>query len=85
VPDFLYYGFKLGHYPRLDNAGNKSSTMFDVDGLLTAVQNVFYDGSSGLRWTHVDPLGLSEAGDTKSVFDPMGNYVVWQHAPVGPL
>ena len=68
---------------RLDNAGNKSSTVFDVDGLLTAVQNVNSFGSS-VRWTHVDPMGLSEAGDTKSVFDPMGNYIVWQHAPVGP-
>ena len=68
---------------RVDNAGNKSSTVFDVDGLLTAVQNVNSFGSS-VRWTHVDPLGLSEAGDTKSVFDPTGNYIVWQHAPVGP-
>jgi len=68
---------------RLDNAGNKSSTVFDVDGLLAVVQNAGPSGSS-LRWTHIDPLGLSEAGDTKSVFDPMGNYIVWQHAPVGP-
>ena len=68
---------------RLDNAGNKSSTVFDVDGLLTAVQNVSSYGSS-VRWTHIDPLGLSEAGDTKAVFDPMGNYIVWQHAPTGP-
>lgn len=68
---------------RLDNSGNKSSTVFDVDGLLTAVQSVSPYGSS-VRWTHIDPLGLSEAGDTKSVFDPMGNYIVWQHAPTYP-
>jgi hypothetical protein len=65
---------------RLDNAGNKSSTVFGVDGLLTVVQNVSSYGSF-LRWTHIDPLGLSEAGDTKPVFDPMGNDIVWQHAP----
>jgi hypothetical protein len=68
---------------RLDNAGNKSSTVFSVDGLLTAVQNVSPYGSS-LRWTHIDPLGLSEAGDTKAVYDPMGNYIQWQHAPTYP-
>jgi hypothetical protein len=68
---------------RLDNAGNKSSTVFGVDGLLMAVQNVSPYGSS-VRWTHIDPLGLSEAGDTKSVYDPMGNHIEWQHAPTGP-
>jgi hypothetical protein len=68
---------------RLDNAGNKSSTVFDVDGLLKAVQNGSSSGSS-VRWTHIDPLGLSEAGDTKAVYDPMGNYIQWQHAPSAP-
>jgi hypothetical protein len=67
----------------LDNSGNKSSTVFSVDGLLTTVQNVSSYGSS-LRWTHIDPLGLSEAGDTKAVYDPMGNYIPWQHAPTYP-
>jgi len=68
---------------RLDNVGNKASTVFGVDGLLTVVQNASSYGSS-LRWTHIDPLGLSEAGDTKSVYDPMGNYIQWQNAPTGP-
>jgi hypothetical protein len=64
-------------------AGNQSSTVFTIDGLLMVVQNVSPYGSS-LRWTHIDPFGLSEAGDTKSVFDPMGNYIQWQHAPTYP-
>jgi len=68
---------------RLDNVGNKSSTVFNVDGLLTAVQNVASYGSS-IQWTHIDPLGLSEAGDMKPVFDPMGNSIPWQPAPSGP-
>jgi len=68
---------------RLDSAGNKSSTAFNVDGLLTVVQNG-NSSSSSVRWTHIDPLGLSEAGDTKAVFDPMGNYIQWQHAPTAP-
>ena len=53
-----------------------SLTVFDVDGLLTVVQNGGPYGSS-VRWTHIDPLGLSEAGDTKAVYDPMGNYIPW--------
>jgi YD repeat-containing protein len=68
---------------RLDNVGNKSSTVFDVDGQLKVVQNVYSSGSS-VRWTHIDPFGLSEAGDTKPVYDPMGNYIQWQHMPTYP-
>ncbi len=56
---------------RLNNAGNKSSTVFDVDGLLKVVQSAGPYGSS-LSWTHIDPFGLSEAGDTKAVYDPIG-------------
>lgn len=71
---------------RLDYAGNKWKTDFNVDGLLTVVQwGVSYASSSAsIQWTHVDPQGLSEAGDTKAVYDPTGNYVKWQHAPTGP-
>jgi hypothetical protein len=71
---------------RLDYAGNKWKTDFNVDGLLTAVQwGVSYASSSAsIQWTHVDPQGLSEAGDTKAVYDPTGNYLKWQHAPTGP-
>jgi YD repeat-containing protein len=67
---------------RLDYLGNKSTTSFTIDGQLTAVQ--FGGASPSLRWQHIDPLSLSEAGDTKPVYDPLGNYVVWQHAPTGP-
>ena len=68
---------------RLDNVGNKSMTIFQVDGLLTAVQSPF-GGYQTLSWTHTDPLGLSTSGDTKSVYDPLGKYISWQHAPTAP-
>jgi YD repeat-containing protein len=68
---------------RLDNSGNKTMTIVEVDGLLTAVQSPS-GGFQGLSWTHADPLGLSTAGDTKSVYDPQGNYIPWQHAPTAP-
>jgi YD repeat-containing protein len=66
---------------RLDYLGNKSTTNFTIDGQLIAVQ---FAQTSYLRWEHIDPLRLSEAGDTKPVYDPLGNYVVWQNAPTGP-
>jgi hypothetical protein len=58
-------------------------TVFKVDGRLTAVQYSF-GGTNSLTWTHIDPLGMSEAGDTKPAYDPLGNLVAWQHAPSGP-
>jgi YD repeat-containing protein len=67
---------------RLDSVGAKQKTVFDVDGRLTAVQ-LSISGSNSLAWTHIDPLGLSEAGDTKPVYDALGNYVPWQHVPSG--
>jgi hypothetical protein len=50
---------------RLDYAGNKWKTDFNVEGLLMAVQwGVSYASSSAsIQWTHVAPQGLSEAGD----------------------
>ena len=66
----------------LDYAGNKSKSTFRIDGQLIAVQNS--GAYPALRWTHIDPLGLSEAGDTKPVYDPLGNYIPWQHAPTYP-
>src|SRR5438034_2944629 len=68
---------------RLDNAGNKTMTIVEVDGLLTAVQSPS-GGSQGVGWVHTDPLGLSMAGDTKPVYDPQGNYIPWQTAPTAP-
>jgi YD repeat-containing protein len=68
---------------RLDGTGNKTKTIVNVDGMLTAVQ-LSISGSNWITWTHVDPLGLSEAGDTKPVYDALGNYVPWQHVPSGP-
>jgi YD repeat-containing protein len=67
----------------LDHSGNKTKTNIDVDGLLTAVQAPS-GGYQNVSWIHTDPLGLSTAGDTKSVYDPSGNYIPWQHAPTGP-
>jgi len=52
----------------LDSLGAKQKTVFNVDGRLTAVQ-FSNSGYNSITWTHVDPLGLSEAGDTKPVFD----------------
>jgi hypothetical protein len=71
---------------RLDYAGNKWKTDFSVDGLLRVVQYgvSYYNQNATLQWTHIDPLGLSEAGDTKAVYDPTGNYIQWQHAPTAP-
>jgi hypothetical protein len=71
---------------RLDNAGNKWKSTFSVDGLLRVVQYgvSYYTQYATLQWTHIDPLGLSEAGDTKAVYDPTGNYIQWQHAPTAP-
>jgi hypothetical protein len=51
--------------------------------MITAVQTPS-GGFQSLTWTHTDSLGLSTAGDTKSVYDPQGKYVSWQHAPTGP-
>jgi hypothetical protein len=68
---------------RLDSLGAKQKTVFNVDGRLTAVQFSVSDSNS-VVWTHVDPLGLSEAGDTKPVYDALGNYVPWQHVPTAP-
>jgi hypothetical protein len=67
----------------LDASGAKVKTVFKVDGRLTAVQ-YSYGGSNYLTWTHIDPLEMSEAGDTKPVYDPLGNLVTWQHVPSGP-
>ena len=69
---------------RLDNAGRKVKTVVNVDGLLMAVQTSNNGFADAVSWTHVDPLGLSEAGDTKSVYDPLGNYIRWQNAPTAP-
>ncbi|HEV7746048.1 MAG TPA: hypothetical protein VGO56_13695 [Pyrinomonadaceae bacterium] len=68
---------------RLDSAGNKTKTVVNVDGMLKAVQ-FSIGGSNSVLWTHIDPLGLSEAADTKPVYDALGNYVPWQHVPSGP-
>ena len=67
----------------LDSAGNKTKTVVNVDGLLMAVQ---FSGSgfNSVSWTHIDPLRMSEAGDTKPVYDPLGNYIPWQHVPGAP-
>lgn len=43
-----------------------------------------FGGYQTVSWTHTDPLGLSTAGDTKSVYDPLGNNISWQHAPTAP-
>jgi YD repeat-containing protein len=67
---------------RLDSAGAKTVTIVNLDGMLTAVQSTI-NGSNSVIWTHIDPLGLSEAGDTKPVYDALGNYVPWQHVPSG--
>lgn len=71
---------------RLDYAGNKAMTIVNVDGRLLAVQKgVSYANQyATVQWTHTDPLGLSEAGDTKSVYDPLGTYIPWQHIPTAP-
>ena len=71
---------------RLDYAGNKWKTDFSVDGLLRVVQYgvSYYNQYATLQWTHIDPLGLSEAGDTKPVYDPMGNYIPWHQVPTAP-
>jgi YD repeat-containing protein len=71
-----------GVVTRLDSAGAKQKTVFNVDGRLTAVQ-LSISGSNSVIWTHIDPLGLSEAGDTKPVYDALGSYVPWQHVPSG--
>ncbi len=68
---------------RLDSSGNKLTTVVNVDGRLMAVQSSV-GGTNSVSWTHVDPLGLSEAGDIKSVYDPLGNYIPWQAAPSAP-
>ncbi len=68
---------------RLDSSGNKLTTVVNVDGRLMAVQSSV-GGTNSVSWTHVDPLGLSEAGDIKSVYDPLGNYIPWQQAPSAP-
>ncbi len=68
---------------RLDSAGAKQKTTFNVDGRLVVVQ-LSFSGSNWVSWTHIDPLGMSEAGDTKPVYDPMGNYIPWQHVPTAP-
>ena len=68
---------------RLDNVGSKLKTIVNVDGMLRAVQ-YWSGGNPVVSWTHVDPLGLSEAGDKKPVFDPLDNYVPWQAAPGMP-
>jgi YD repeat-containing protein len=67
---------------RLNNAGNKVKTIVNVDGFLTATQDTS-SGFSVVSWSHADPLGMSEAGDTKPVYDPLGNYIPWQHVPSG--
>jgi YD repeat-containing protein len=68
---------------RLDSAGAKQKTIVNVDGMLMAVQSSV-SGFNFVLWTHIDPLGMSEAGDTKPAYDPLGNYVPWQHAPTAP-
>jgi YD repeat-containing protein len=67
----------------LDAGGSKVKTVFKVDGRLTAVQ-YSYGGTNDLIWTHIDPLRMSEAGDAKPAYDPLGNLVTWQHVPSGP-
>lgn len=71
-----------GTVTRLNNAGNKVKTTVNVDDRLIAMQ--YHAAPDYMIWTHTDPLGLSEAGDTKSVYDPMGNFINWQPAPTGP-
>src|SRR6266403_1053979 len=51
--------------------------------MLKAVQ-LSGSGSNYLLWTHIDPLGMSEAGDAKPTYDPLGNLIPWQPRPGGP-
>ncbi len=75
---------------RLDASGAKSKTVFEVDGLLRAVQQVpqFAGGQNSVSWLHTDPAGLSEVtnftADKKAVYDPLGNYVSYQNPPIPP-
>lgn len=57
-----------GTVTRLNNAGNKVKTTVNVDDRLIAMQ--YHAAPDYMIWTHTDPLGLSEAGDTKSVTTP---------------
>jgi YD repeat-containing protein len=68
---------------RLNNAGTKVSTVIDIDSRVTPAR-IGSGASGGVGWTHIDPLGLSEGGDTKAVYDPLGNRVAWQPVPTGP-
>jgi YD repeat-containing protein len=68
---------------RLNNAGNKVGTVIDVDQSVSPVR-IGSSDTGGVGWNHVDPRGLSEGGDTKAVYDPMGNRVAWQPVPTGP-
>jgi YD repeat-containing protein len=68
---------------RLDNAGNKLGTIVDVDDRITPTR-ISTGNTGGVAWIHIDPLGLSIYGDTKPVFDPMGNRIAWQQVPLGP-
>jgi YD repeat-containing protein len=68
---------------RLNNAGNKVSTVINIDSRVTPVR-IGAGNTGGVGWTHIDPMGLSEGGDTKAVYDPLGNRVAWQPVPTGP-
>jgi YD repeat-containing protein len=68
---------------RLNNVGNKTGTIVEIDDRITPTR-ISTGNTGGVAWIHIDPLGLSIAGDAKPVFDPMGNRIAWQPVPLGP-
>jgi YD repeat-containing protein len=68
----------------LNNAGNKTGTTVHLDKQVTTAE--VHSGAAGNVGfpTYNDPLHQSIAGDTKIVYDPLGNSVPWQPWPGGP-
>jgi hypothetical protein len=65
----------------LNNAGNKTGTTIPLDHAVTPARINSADTGGVPFPTYEDPLHQSIAGDTKAVYDPLGNLVPWRSSP----